>query len=229
MPHPRTFELPTEDKLTGLLNEPYFRYMLREQLIPAAQAADEPLVLALIDLDRLMAMNAEHGPDCADGVIKGTARVLRETLPEGAYLFRYGGDEFAALLPGMRLDDAFSLLDTFRRALAGTVFTEGACGDLRITASIGLAAYPNDATNPVELLRAADHAVYVAKQTGANKVALPLQDNRMITKTSHYTATQLKRLRELAEAVGKSDAILLREALDDLLKKYNDQLKQRPA
>jgi hypothetical protein len=51
----------------------------------------------------------------------------------------------------------------------------------------------------------------------------------MITKTSHYTGTQLKRLRELAEAVGKSDAILLREALDDLLKKYNDELKQRPA
>jgi diguanylate cyclase len=228
MPHPRTIEMPTEDTLTGLLNEPYFRYLLREQL-NTAQASDEPLVLALIDLDRLMAMNAAHGPDCADGVIKGTARVLRETLPEGASLFRYGGDEFAAILPGMRLDDAFTLLDAFRRRLAETTFTEGACAPLQITASIGLAAYPGDATNPVELLRAADHAVYIAKQTGANKVALPLQDNRMITKTSHYTATQLKRLRELAEAVGKSDAILLREALDDLLKKYNDELKQRPA
>lgn len=228
MPHPQTFEMPTEDKLTGLLNEPYFRYLLREQLT-AAGANDEPLVLALIDLDRLVAMNAERGPDCGDQVIKGAARVMRETLPEEAYLFRYGGDEFAVILPGTRLDDAFTLLDTFRRQLAGTVFSEGACGELRITASIGLAAYPNDATNAVELLRAADHAIYVAKQTGANKVALPLQDNRMITKTSHYTATQLKRLRELAEAVGKSDAILLREALDDLLKKYNDQLKQRPA
>src|SRR5690348_3804467 len=129
MPYPRTIEMPTEDILTGLLNEPSFRYLLREQLT-AAQASGEPLVLALIDLDRLMAMNAEHGPDCADGVIKGTARVLRETLPEGGYLFRYGGDEFAAILPGMRLDDAFTLLDTFRRQLAASVFNEGTCGDL---------------------------------------------------------------------------------------------------
>lgn len=67
-----------------------------------------------------------------------------------------------------------------------------------------------------------------APGTGRNKVALPLDDARMITKTSHYTGTQLERLATLAKSVGRSEATLLREALDDLLKKYNDRLKGAP-
>jgi diguanylate cyclase (GGDEF)-like protein len=227
--HPRTFEIPTTDTLTGLLNEPYFRYILREQALPQAATTEEPLALALLDLDRFLQLNQEHGADCCDVVLKVVAALLRETMPEGAHITRYGGDELAVILPGTRLDDAFTLLDTFRRRLVETTFDTAPCPGVHITCSVGLASYPHDGANDVELLRAADHALYVAKQTGANKVALPIQDDRMITKTSHYTATQLKRLRELADGVSKPEATLLREALDDLLKKYNDQRKQRPA
>lgn len=228
MAHPPTFAMPTEDRLTGLLTQPYFRHLLREQAIPHTTATEEPLTLALLDLDRFLALNQEHGAECGDAVLCGVAALLQEMLPEGTAISRYSGDEIAALLHGTRLDDAFTLLDAFRRRLAATVFDDGPCRGMRITTSIGLAAYPADGANDVELLRAADHALYIAKQTGTNKVALPLQDSRMVTKTSHYTATQLERLRTLAKTVGKSDAILLREALDDLLKKYGDQLQQRP-
>ena len=228
MAQPPTFALPTEDQLTGLLTQPYFRHLLREQVIPHATSAGEPLTLALLDLDRFLALNQEHGPECGDTVLHGVAALLQGMLPEGTAISRYSGDEIAVILPGTRLDDAFTLFDAFRRRLAETVFHEGACQGVQITTSIGLAAYPADGANDVELLRAVDHALYVAKQTGTNKVALPLQDSRMVTKTSHYTATQLERLRTLAKTVGKSDAILLREALDDLLKNYGDQLQQRP-
>ena len=229
MIHPTTFELPTHDKLTDLLAQPYFRHLLREQVIPAAVAGEEPLALAMIDIDEFLAINRDHGHVCGDRVLEGMARLLRETLPDSALLCRYSGDEFAALLPATRLDDAFTLLDAYRRRVAETVFDTAPCSGVHATCSIGLSALHANADDDVELLRAADHALYIAKLTGRNKVSLPLQDDHMVTKTSHYTATQLKRLRALAESVHKPEATLLREALDDLLKKYNDLLKQRPA
>jgi len=92
---------------------------------------------------------------------------------------------------------------------------------VKAAAATAVLAGPLAATLPA---RAADQALYLAKETGRNKVALPLADSRMITKTSHYTATQLERLAHLAKTVKRNEAALLREALDDLLKKYNDQL-----
>ena len=99
---------------------------------------------------------------------------------------------------------------------------------MRLTASIGLASFRGHGQSDVELMREADQALYTAKATGQNKVSLPLADSRMITKTSHYTATQLERLAGLARTVGRNEASLLREALDDLLKKYNDRLEALP-
>ena len=97
-----------------------------------------------------------------------------------------------------------------------------------MTCSIGLAAYPTHANTDVELIREADQALYMAKATGRNKVALPISDSRMITKTSYYTATQLERLANLAKTMKRNEATFLREALDDLLKKYNDRLGAAP-
>lgn len=77
-------------------------------------------------------------------------------------------------------------------------------------------------------MREADQALYIAKTTGRNKVSLPLADSRMVTKTSHYTATQLQRLTQLARMLKRNEASVLREALDDALKKDNDRLEAQP-
>lgn len=74
----------------------------------------------------------------------------------------------------------------------------------------------------------ADQTLYAAKVTGRNKVSLPLSDSRMVTKTSHYTATQLERLAQLATSEKRIEASLLREALDDLFKNHNDWLEALP-
>ncbi|MGI8968108.1 MAG: GGDEF domain-containing protein, partial [Chloroflexota bacterium] len=154
------------------------------------------------------------------------ASTLRETAPETAVLCRYGGDEFVVALPDVRLDDAFTAAEEVRRGIIPLRLEQ--CPEVRLTCSIGLAAYPAQGRNDVDLMREADQALYTAKTTGRNKVSLPLEDSRMITKTSHYTATQLQRVAALAKAVSRNEASLLREALDDLLKKYNDRQEALP-
>src|SRR5205085_5817985 len=129
-------------------------------------------------------------------------------------------------LPDTRLDDAFTLLEELRRRVAA-LRIDGA-PDIHVTCSVGLAAFPTHGKSDVDLVREADQALYVAKTTGRNKVALPLADSRMVTKTSHYTATQLERLAQLATTLKRNEASVLREALDDILKKYNDRLGAPP-
>lgn len=226
MTYPATFEIPTSDNLTGLLNSMYFRHLVREKLLPEAQTSGEPLSLFLLDMDSFYEINRQYGRECGDQLIKAVAEVLTQTLPETTVLARYGGDEFSGVFPETRLDDAFTLMEEVRRRIVALRLEQWP--EVAITSSIGLASYPAHGSNDIEIFREADQACYLAKSTGRNKVSLPLADSRMITKTSHYTAPQLERLNHLARAVKRNEASLLREALDDLLKKYNDLLKAAP-
>lgn len=226
MNYPATFELPTTDTTTGLLTAPYFRHLLREQLVPQAEGSGDPLSLFLLDLDDFLGAYRDRGQECGDEILAAASGALRATAPQTAVLCRHGFDDFAVALPNTRVDDAFSLAEEVCRTIAGQRYER--CPEVKITASIGLASYPAHGRNDVELMREADQALYTAKVTGRNKVALPLADSRMITKTSHYTATQLERLADLAKTVGRNEASLLREALDDLLRKYNDRLEAQP-
>jgi diguanylate cyclase (GGDEF)-like protein len=223
MTYPATFELPTTDSTTGLVTAPYFRHLLSEELLPQAQKSEEPLSLFLLDIDSFLDINTQYGRDCGDSVVRAVADTLRAVCPETAVISRYGGDEYAVVLPDTRLDDAFTIAEEVRRAVAALRFD--CASGVTLTCSMGLASYPTHGNRDVELMREADQALYLAKTTGRNKVSLPLSDSRMITKTSHYTATQLERLAQLARTVKRNEASLLREALDDLLKKYKDRFE----
>jgi PleD family two-component response regulator len=96
----------------------------------------------------------------------------------------------------------------------------------QLTISGGIAAFPIDAQDENELLRKADQALYKAKNSGRNKVVLSYEE-KMAPKTSHYTLTQLERLSELAKEQGVGEAVLLREALDNLLIKYKHAFASR--
>lgn len=224
--HPSTFEVPTTDKLTGLLSMAYFRHLLREDLLPEAERMGEPLSLFMLDIDYFEGANHTYGHEVGDQILVSISEAIKNIMPEGALLCRYSGDELCAALPGTRLDDTFTLAEELRRQVQALRWSSAS--DLSLTCSIGLAALHTNNSNLVELLREADQALYIAKLTGRNKVALPLADSRMITKTSHYTATQLERLAQLAKTLKRNEASLLREALDDVLKKYNDLLGGPP-
>jgi diguanylate cyclase (GGDEF)-like protein len=197
-----------------------------EALVRAAQEKGTALSIALVDIDFFNRINTEHGRAAGDEVLRNTARALREFLRKGEKametVFRRGGDEFALLLPGMEKEEAHLRLEALRQAVSAerTYQTEHGKRVLKVTVSIGLATFPDDGDSGPDIVRKATDAVLRAKATGRNRVCLA-REEKMVTKTSHYTQGQLAALRQLAEKQGVGDAVLLREALNDLLAKYD--------
>jgi predicted signal transduction protein with EAL and GGDEF domain len=137
-------------------------------------------------------------------------------------VYRYGGDAFMLLLPDVEKEQAFLVAESLRSAIASgpVVGANESAMESSVTVSCGVAAYPDDGDAAPALLRKVCEALYRAKVGGRNKVALA-REEKMVTKTVHYTQGQLEGLTRLARREGLNEATLLREALDDLLRKYN--------
>jgi len=210
--------LPT-DELTGLFTRKAFHAALDELL--AAKGSEAPISIAFVDIDHFLNINTEYGHSGGDEVLQFVASLLRQTGGESALPVRYGGDEFALLLPGVEREGAFLALEAFRLQVAGARLKVGSPAKelSSLSVSVGLACYPVDGHLKSELMRKADQALYRAKIGGRSCVRLA-QDEKMTPKTSHYTQTQLERLSKLAAERQVGEAELLREALDDLLAKY---------
>jgi diguanylate cyclase (GGDEF)-like protein len=176
--------------------------------------------LLLIDLDNFHQVNVQAGRETGDKVIRGAMAVLKKWAEsDGWRIGRIGGDEFALFSPGLALEAAFLRAEKLRQELNAALAKEAPKG-LKVTASVGVAAAPRDAKTSSELMKKADLALYAAKDQGADTVALaPGAD--MVLKSSYYTAAQLGRLKSLAERMKKKESVLLREALDELLRKYD--------
>lgn len=192
-------------------------------LTEAAQAAlvNDPVAsLIQIDLDRFGDINETAGREVGDKVLKAAVTTTRAVAKaEGWTYVRIGGDEFALLAPSLSLEQAFLRAERLRAEL-GRALAEEVPEGLSCTASIGVANVPRDAKTPEELLRKADLALYSAKEQGGDSVGLTPGDE-MILKSSYYGAVQLGRLKALAERLATKEAVLLREALDDLLRKHD--------
>lgn len=209
------------DDLTGLMTKKAFRADFSSQLALARNNNHEqPLAVGFFDLDGFMAVNETYGHTGGDSLIKAVGSLLQQHIPESGQAARYGGDEFAVLLPGMEREQAFLLLEQIRVSVSQIEITAPSGQTMRgQTISAGVAAFPLDGRSEIDLLRKADQALYRAKLAGRNQVRLAYEE-KMVPKTAHFTQTQLERLSSLAEAHSVTDAELLREALDDLLTKY---------
>jgi diguanylate cyclase len=178
------------------------------------------LALALTDLDNLAAVNETRGRGVGDAVLMAWDRVLRVNIPRGGSVARLGGDEFAVVLPGASAENAVVLLEELRRHLAGMA-VQGVAG--AVSASVGVAANPPHGTTAEELYRAAGEALMRAKRDGRDRVAMYVEE-KMILKSNYYSKANLERLAKLSSATDRTEASLLREALDDLLDKHKDVL-----
>ena len=189
---------------------------LEEILNSDAEANGEVVVIALMDCDKFDHINKDFGPDEGDRVLIELGRYVQERLPKEAAVYRIGGDEFGVIFRGTtEKEDIFLFLNDLKNNYQVTT-PDG----VRQTMTIGMATAFEDANRCAELIRKADGALYRAKVNGGNRVAMA-KEEKMVPKTSHYTQDQLQRLAKLAKREGIGEAILLREALDMLLKKYD--------
>jgi diguanylate cyclase len=180
----------------------------------------DPLALALTDLDGFAAINDRYGRDAGDAVLAAWDRVLTANTPKGGVVVRLGGDEFVVVLPGTSAENAVVLLEEVRGHFGG-ITVPGVPETL--SASIGIAANPPHGTTAPELWRAAGEALMRAKRDGRNRVALHVEE-KMVLKSNYYSRANLERLAKLSSATDRTEASLLREALDDLLYEYRDAL-----
>ncbi len=215
------------DKLTGLTNRKGFEEKLKAAILHAQQV-DRPLSLAFLDIDFFNRLNNSLGHDTGDIIIKAVGDAIQHVTGEEAITCRYGGEEYTVIFPDTEREQAFLTIERVRAHIAGLeTFSDGHKEvNTHLTISGGIAAFPIDAQDENELLRKADQALYKAKTSGRNKILLSYEE-KMAPKTSHYPLTQLERLSELAKEQGVGEAVLLREALDDLLIKYKHAFAYR--
>jgi diguanylate cyclase (GGDEF)-like protein len=163
----RVNELATTDSLTGVANRRRF-FELAERSLTVSRAKGGPVTALMVDIDHFKRINDAYGHQTGDDVIKGVVGRLLVGLPKDGLVSRYGGEEFAVLLPG--IDESGPDLAEKLRAVVGGSPIDTRSGPIPVTISIGLARLrPEDATADT-LLGRADARLYTAKQAGRNRV-----------------------------------------------------------
>jgi diguanylate cyclase (GGDEF)-like protein len=158
------------DELTGLPNRRYFTEFLDQSLLVARQAGGAKALL-FIDLDNFKPVNDVLGHDEGDALLKKVALRLTSTLRDSDFVARLGGDEFAVIAgmkPATGIDGIRIVAERLLAAL--NIAIEEAETPVAVTASIGIALFPDDAASRHELLKQADRAMYEAKAAGRNRI-----------------------------------------------------------
>jgi diguanylate cyclase (GGDEF)-like protein len=185
-------EIAKRDNLTGLYNDRYLHIALSDT-IRRCQEEDRDMSLLFLDLDYFKHVNDTHGHLAGSQVLREVGQLLRRQVkPLGGIPARYGGDEFVLLLPGVDIEAAIDVAEEIRAAVVGETFCAGP-GDIQlepldlkgITCSVGVATLRQHLepglpleTSKSTLLRLADAAMYVAKETGRNRTVLAGQPVR---------------------------------------------------
>ena len=160
-------ELTITDDCTGLFNARHLYSLLEREV-----ATGRPFSLMFIDLDRFKSVNDTHGHLIGSRLLAEVGGLMKRSLGPTNAAFRYGGDEFVALLPGAGKSKATEITLMMHQDLRSARFLEGAGMSLGLTGSFGLATYPEDGNTVAAILRAADTMMYEAKTTRDNVAAV---------------------------------------------------------
>ncbi len=165
------------DKLTGIYNSGYFQIYLKNEL-KRADRHRHSLSLLLLDIDDFKTVNDRYGHLAGDTVLQAIAALIGGSIRDIDLLARFGGDEFAIILPYTHQESAVAIAERIRRAVTQHAVTVNDQTSLNISLSIGVAEYAIGAETAQEMIQKADQALYAAKSDGKNKVCLvPLRKN----------------------------------------------------
>jgi diguanylate cyclase (GGDEF)-like protein/PAS domain S-box-containing protein len=163
-------EMAVHDPLTGLYNRHYLDVTLKRELARAAREK-YPVSFVMIDIDRFKRVNDTFGHKAGDAVLQSLAALLTENSRASDIIFRFGGEEFLAVLPKVKVDLALQIAEKWRRSFLESTVLLG-YGGVKATISCGIAAFPRHGNTGAELIAVADEALYQAKAAGRNQSAI---------------------------------------------------------
>ncbi len=165
----RAEELSVTDDLTQLYNSRYLSQVLRRETKRASRSG-RPLSLLFIDLDGFKSINDSHGHLFGSRALVEAADVIRASARETDIVARFGGDEFALVLPDTGSDGALFVGERIREKIAAWSFLRGHGLNISLTVSVGVATLPDVASSAEQLIQAADEAMYAVKDRGKNGI-----------------------------------------------------------
>lgn len=167
----RLLQLSLTDPLTELNNRRHLMELLGNEF-ERTRRTNDPCAFVMIDLDHFKRVNDTYGHQQGDVVLRATAREIKRQLRQYDSAARFGGEEFALILPETSPKDAVMVAERLRQSLCDMQFT-GSIAELTITASFGIATIPYEKIASIEdLIRLADDALYTAKNNGRNRVEI---------------------------------------------------------
>jgi diguanylate cyclase (GGDEF)-like protein len=153
------------DPLTGLFNRRFMQEALTRELHRVERSA-QPLTVVMLDLDHFKNINDRYGHDAGDETLRRLGLLLKLQIRGSDIACRYGGEEFAFILPEASLNDTIRRLEQLRRDIKQLTFRHQAKLIGNLSGSFGIAVYPQHGSTGEQLLKAADEALYRAKQAG---------------------------------------------------------------
>ena len=175
------------DPLTGVSNRRGFDERLAELFLKAT--ADQPLALFFLDIDHFKQVNDHFGHQTGDLALAAFAKTVQAVVGDAGAVFRYGGEEFAVLCPGVNRKQAAILAESMRRAVEQGPFRTESGEAMALTTSVGVAVYEGSAYRRAEqLVHAADSSVYAAKTAGRNAVRVFVPRKKAAPADAHRAA-----------------------------------------
>ncbi len=173
-------ELAMTDPLTKIPNRRAFFIRFHDE-VARSRRYEHSLVVAMIDIDHFKVFNDMEGHVYGDEALRKAAQIFLSQIRRTDTVARYGGEEFIILMPETEINNALEICERLRAAVEGATF-QGKNEAAYLTVSIGLSGYPGQGETPEDLVKAADQALYQAKQDGRNKVVYREQDESLFVR-----------------------------------------------
>lgn len=178
----KTEQQARTDELTGLYNRRYFEECLDREIERHSRYGGI-LSLVILDLDSFKTYNDIRGHLAGDKILNQIGQIIKRAIRNIDMAFRYGGDEFALILPQTGTEQAYVVAERIRKQISNKMWAK----QLLFTASFGVATWPGDGTTADELCNAADQALYYAKRTGGNRIQVAAKT--LLTSTDSFLTT----------------------------------------